>query len=75
VNFASDQLQRHQILSRDQRKQKWTWWGESQRLFEKSGLRQFFKACRLSLPASTSEESHLFAVSSMENRASALYIV
>jgi len=28
VNFASDRLPRHQILSRDQRKQKWTWWGE-----------------------------------------------
>jgi len=29
VNFVSDRLPRHQILSRDQRKQKWTWWGEN----------------------------------------------
>jgi len=28
VNFAPDRLPRHQILSRDQRKQKWTWWDE-----------------------------------------------
>jgi hypothetical protein len=28
VNCTPERLQRHQILSRDQRKQKWTWWGE-----------------------------------------------
>ena len=34
VNFAPDRLQPCQILSRDQRKQKWTWWGERLRISE-----------------------------------------
>jgi hypothetical protein len=29
VNFAPNRLQRCQILSRNQRKQKWTWWVEN----------------------------------------------
>jgi len=38
VNLAPDRLPRCQILSRDQRKQKWTWWGESRRLSAQSGF-------------------------------------
>jgi len=38
VNFAPDRLQRCQILSHDQRKQKWTLWGENRRLSAQRGF-------------------------------------